>query len=541
MKKRVGLFVFFNAKGHVGNYVDFLLKEVIGNIDKLYIMVIGILDEDGKKILSKYSDSIVYKENKGFTGVAWKKALFEQIGFDELKKYDEAVFFNDIFYGPFIPLHDVFEEMDKKDDLDFWGITRHYQTKDFTGYYKDGIIPEHIQTYFYVVRKNMLNSKDFKNFWTNLEDIKTAKDDVGMQETHFTDYFSKLGYKWDTYVDMESLKGKDLNNYCMNYEIPYSLIKDYNMPFLRRKALVQIVSNSVSGPETEGYRTIEYIKENTDYDVNMIWDDLLFNNNIYDLYTRLHLDYVLSADSSNKRENNNRVLIIIDTEGCDDDFYKLYIDNLDKRYDVLVLKEDNDIDISKYDYVCYIRNEIMNNENILLNKSYKELIYDNAIVSNDYINNIITTFEKEERLGILYSPMMIGESYWQNIPQNFNSRDFDNVKNILNELNISVNISSDTNMISNTKALWIKTKSINNKTIKSFKDIIYALPYIAQSSGYYSGVVFNKEYASLYIDGLNEEYRRYRNTHPYAAPDSIPFSILFKAIFRKIQRKFTGK
>ena len=367
-----------------------------------------------------------------------------------------------------------------------------------------------------------------------MEDIETAQDDVGMQETHFTDYFNRLGYKWDTFIKMDSLQGEGLNNYCMNYEIPYTLLKDYKMPFLRRKALVQIVSNSVSGPETEGRRALDYIRDNTDYDVNMIWDDLLRNNNIIDLYTRLHLNYVLPTDRLLNKESDKKIAIIFDSRDCNDRFYERYTKKLNKHIDIYICNKSFEFEIDNYDYICYIRNEVMNEINLLLNKSYKELLYDNMIYNNTYIHNVIEIFEKEERLGILLAPTMIGESYWGDLKNKWiNDANYNEIKNKLGSLGCNSKISYEDNMISNSKALWISTRSI-----KKYKEIFNSdvLPYLAQVNGYYTGIVFTEEYMSVYINGLEEEYRRYTSSHPYAAPDSIPFSVLFKAILIKILR-----
>ena len=526
--KRLGVFAFFNKEGYVEEYVDYLLKEMTKNLDNLYIMVIGLLDDRGKKILSKYSNNIAYRENKGFTGGAWQDSIINQITFEELAKYDEVVFFNDIFYGPIYPMEKVFVEMDKKKDLDFWGITRHYETKDFTGTYENGIIPEHIQTYFYAVRNRMLKSNEFKRFWLEMPEIKTPKDDIAYQETRFTNYFSNYGYKWDTYVNMETLKGEDLNNYCMNYEIPYTLISKYNMPFIRRKSLIQIIENSVSGPEIEAKRVLDYIENETNYNVDYIWDDLLRNNNIYGLYTKLHLNYIVPTDRK-LDENNNKVALISNIE-LNNKKYDLYLLNKTKLSEI----------INKYDYICYIDYDKIS-DNLLVNNSNKELLIDNTIFNDNYIDNVLYLFNKNKKLAYLGAPEFISNLSWQSLSKNWDRVVFDKVVNELKELNINVNISYEKAPITKSKAFWLKTEAIKDINIDKLSYIHLELPYILQSNGYYSGLIYSKEYASVYLTALTEEYKRYTNTHPYAAVDSIPLSKLFKGIFIKIRRKIFKK
>lgn len=546
--KRLGLFAFYNSEGYVGNYVDFLLSEVKNNVDDLYIMVIGKLQDEGKDILQKYTDKIFFKENKGYTGAAFKQLVVNCVGFEKLKEYEELIFFNDIFYGPLYPLKKVFEKMDEK-DLDFWGITRHYQAKDFTNHFEDGVILEHIQTYFYAVRKRLFSSNDYKKYWNDMPEIRTPQDDVAYQEVRLTDYFSKLGYKWDTYVDMSLLKDNGLNNYCMNYEIPYTLIKDYDMPFVRRKGLIQTVENSVSGPETEGKRTIEYIKNNTNYDVDYIWDDLLRNNNLYDLYTKLNLNYVI--DNNNSTEENNKAAIFIKTN--DFDYYASYLSNL-YDFDVYslndtskskVLNADNFDQLVKhhykvikdYEYICFIDDTQFVSENMLINKSYRQHLIDNTIGTKDYVLNVLKTLKTENRLGMLYVPEMIGEGFWQKMNNFWGSQnEYEKTKSIIEKETNSVKISSDKSPICNCEAFWIKTDTLKeDKTYNKFTSA-----YQLQDEGYYSGIAISDEYANAYLPAYKEAYKRYTLTHPYAAPDSIPFSILIKAILKKIKRKIMG-
>lgn len=544
--KRLGIFAFFNMEGYVGSYVDFLLNEVSKNVEDLYIIVIGTLQNKCKPILQKYTDNIFYKENKGYTGAAFKQLVIDHIGFDALGNYDEIVFFNDIFYGPLYPLKNVFEKMDKK-EVDFWGITRHYQTCDFTNHFENGVMPEHVQTYFYAVRKNLVNTDDYKKYWIEMPEIKTPLDDVAFQEVRLTQFFDQLGYKWDTYINMDSLKGEGLNNYCMNYEIPYTLIKDYQMPFVRRKGLIQTVENSVSGPETEGFRTIEYIKNNTDYDINHIWDDLLRNNNIYDLYTKLDLNYIIDNDA--KKDDKHKTAIFIKTD--DSDYYDSYLERLydseiyslnGKTNKCKVLNAD-DFDqliklhyelIKKYEYICFIDDTRFYSKNILINKAYKQRLVDNTIGSSNFVSNTINELEENNRLAVLFVPEMIGEGFWQTINDFWISKNkYEETKAILQRENNNVKVSIDKSPISNGEAFWIKTESL--KEGKTYNE--FTLVYQLQNDGYYSGVVFNKEYAKAYLPAYKEAYKRYTLTHPYAAVDSIPLSVLVKAIFKKIKRK----
>ena len=69
-----------------------------------------------------------------------------------------------------------------------------------------GYLPEHIQSHFICVRKTLLKSEKFKNYWDNFPQINSYGDAVSKHEAIFTKKFSDYGFKWDTYVQSNDLK-----------------------------------------------------------------------------------------------------------------------------------------------------------------------------------------------------------------------------------------------------------------------------------------------------------------------------------------------
>ena len=166
---------------------------------------------------------------------------------------------------------------------------------------------------------------------------------------------------------------------------------------------------------------------------------------------------------------------------------------------------------------------------------------DNIIFNDNYIDNVLYLFNKNKKLAYLGAPEFISNLSWQSLSKNWDRVVFDKVVNELKELNINVNISFDKAPITKSKAFWLKTEAVKDINIDKLNYLHLELPYILQSNGYYSGLIYSKEYASVYLIALTEEYKRYTNTHPYAAVDSIPLSKLFKGIFIKIRRKIFKK
>ena len=108
---------------------------------------------------------------------------------------------NDTFYGPFCSLINIFKKM-KNSQCDFWGLFVHGDNKQNI----QRIIFRHIQSYFLVVRSNLLKSTYFSEFWLNMKEIKSYKTAVDDFEIAFTQYFSKYGFLYEAFVDTASLE-----------------------------------------------------------------------------------------------------------------------------------------------------------------------------------------------------------------------------------------------------------------------------------------------------------------------------------------------
>ncbi len=569
--KRLGIFVFYDNSGYAGRYVDYLLEDMSENLTDLVIVCNGKLLPDSRMRFEAYTSFIYIRENKGFDGAAWKDAIINYIGFEKISNYDELVCFNDICYGPLYPMSVVFETMQKRDDIDFWGLTRHYKAKDFTGHYESGILPEHIQTYFFVVKKRMLNSPNFKKFWYEMPEIVKFSDDIGAFETRFTDYFENCGFRWDTYVNMESLKGKELDNFCCNYDLPFVLVSELNHPMVRRKSLTQFVENSHSGPEKDPRRVIEYIEQNTNYDISLIWEDLLRKNNIADIYTRLHLDYILPKNGVIfKPEKENRIALLMhiyykdQIEYCFNfaqsmppyaDIYVTTIaenkEEVDKvfasitcnKFESRIVKN-RGRDMSAlfvgcadilhdggYDYICAIHDKKSPQTGILSGMAFRDLTFENTLASKDFVENIIGLFDKEPYLGYLGFPYMIGGPYWPVLTNAWASNsNFHMTKKILEKCRANVNISMNKPPILYANVFWcrphalkpladlqLKYEDFDPEPLAIDGTFSHALErtvtYVSQSQGYYSGVLFSDEYASIYIPALMREYTRMSFTH----------------------------
>ena len=122
---RLGIFFFYDSDGIVDDYIPALLNGFKPHFSEMTIVCNGKLSDEGRAILSRYTDNLIVRPNKGFDVWAYKTAL-DSYGWEKLERFDEVVLFNATIMGPVYPFREMFEAMDQR-DLDFWGITKFHK------------------------------------------------------------------------------------------------------------------------------------------------------------------------------------------------------------------------------------------------------------------------------------------------------------------------------------------------------------------------------------------------------------------------------
>lgn len=258
--KRIAIFVFYDQEGILDPYVINLLDGMQKYVDFIYTVVNGIVQEEGKQQLKHYSDKLVIRENTGFDAGAIKDAVADLTADDMLYMYDELIIYNDTFWGFFFPLSRFFEETKKEPEIDFWGFT------EWPGNAPDDRIhiPEHLQSYFLYIKRRMLHSKDFLDFWNDMPYCEKFVDVLIRYEQRFTKYFNDRGYKSKAYYTVEKLGAERKFNQISYFVYAYDLVAKLQFPILKCKTL------SIEGNMTDGQRLLRYLEDNQLYDTNLI-------------------------------------------------------------------------------------------------------------------------------------------------------------------------------------------------------------------------------------------------------------------------------
>ena len=363
MKKRLVIYMTFSDKGIIDNYIVYMLMQLSNISEAIYVVSNNKFKTEEREKLS-FVKKCIERDNDKYDVGAYSYIIQELYKNSEIEKYDEVVLLNDSVFGPVYDIKEMFDVMDKRADLDFWGITKRGKS-DFDG--GAGEYPVHIQSYFYAFRKRMLQSKAFKEYWESIVNrISDFRSAIINYEFQLTQHFSNMGFKWDTYCNCDEYECDNITyNLSPYHYYSYELIAEKRCPFLKRKLFTGEFIDRRYTDASDLKKAFLYIKNETEYDVNLIWEYILREYNIFSIMDALQMTEVIDADDE-----------------CDD---KAIIERFDNLLFIDVMRNHNESEIER--------------------RSNNDIVHKNLCASKKYVEKVAMLFEKEPRLGMVIPPM----------------------------------------------------------------------------------------------------------------------------------------
>ena len=262
--KKALVYVIFESEARLQEYKLRFLQALAPLVDDVIVVVNGQLHDDDINSLENYG-RVLTRDNKGYDTAAFREGIFA-FGKDKLKDYDQLLLVNDTNIGPMRDLSQVFQKMADK-QLDFWGISFGEEQEDVTKENPYGYIPKHLQSYFLVIEKLMLNDDDFYEYWTHLTDTDSRDKAIGRHETRFTKHFADLGYRYDAVVQEYEDSAMYIHPLKMlkagSPLVKYTALKNYD----EDQFLWQGLDRDSEVPDL-----LEFVAEETDYPVSILED-----------------------------------------------------------------------------------------------------------------------------------------------------------------------------------------------------------------------------------------------------------------------------
>jgi len=535
--KRLGIYLTYDKQNKIDRYIGYFLKELKTCVSSLVVVCNMEGIEQGEENIRQFADQVFFRKNVGFDAGGFKDALCNLIGWETVLKYDELVLANDSMFGPFYPMVDIFAQMEKK-SVDFWGLTKNGP------YQKIGIdsFQEHIQTFFLVIRSKMLYSNYFKNYWEEMPYYNSFNQTIRKYELQFTPHFSSLGYTYDVLSNIDINNSENFeNNYCQYAEISYELLKKRNFPFFKKKPLTDEFELLEENTQENMRQSIDYIDHETDYNVDLIWDNVLRTLNVADLYRTLHFQYIISPLQT-KTANQVSIIIFI-AYPSSYEYIAEYLQKIPSECKIEIVSHDNSLLIpyqqcgyhcniipqervgvflSQFcscDYVCVLHDTDLTSQSrkSCTGKSFFYNIWNNLVKNKEHIYGIEACFEKEYRLGFLTSPQPNFAEFFADVGSGWNGY-YKVVHRIVTELGINCQISENKAPYRVTNEFWIRgciLKRLKDIAAADLPYLPYLWSYLAQDAGYYSGIVESPEYAAIhevnlqyYLDRITDQVRQ---------------------------------
>lgn len=262
--KRALVYVIFESENRLQEYKLRFLQALSPLMDEVIVVVNGSLCVEDVNNLKSYGQ-VLTRDNKGYDTAAFREGIFA-FGKDKLKNYDQLFLVNDTNIGPMSDLSQLCQEMTDR-HLDFWGISFGEEQEDVTKENPYGYIPKHLQSYFLVIEKLMLNDDAFYSYWSDLTDTDSRDKAIGRHETRFTKYFADLGYRFDAVVQEYEDSAMYIHPLRMlkagSPLVKYTALKNYDDEQFLWQGLDR---------ESEVPDLLEFVAEKTDYPVSILED-----------------------------------------------------------------------------------------------------------------------------------------------------------------------------------------------------------------------------------------------------------------------------
>lgn len=552
--KRVLFYLFYDEQGIVDDYIPYKLSKLRENVDTIFVVSNSPLDKMARRSLEAVADVVHERENVGFDVWAYKEAM-DVFGEKRLEGYDELVLMNYTFFGPIFPFSETFAAMDAA-ECDFWGVTAHkaMTPNPFT---RQGVLPLHLNSHWIAVRHRMFTSPEFRGYWANMPPINSYVDSILQHESKFTEHFSNLGFTCKVTFPPE------------DYPTEYTAFQSVEMmlenrcPILKRRLFFHdplfLEQNAMILRDA-----MTLIEQRSDYDLSLIWKNVVRTAQPRTLHTNLDLLEVLpehSEDISIARTPRIAVLAHLYYDDMVDEIMG-YVTNIPYPYDLYVttntsekkkrideslskyvlshvevrVTEQNrgrdmgslfitlrDVLLSgKYDYACRVHSKKSPQNSYNMSLLFKRHMFDNLLYSKGYVENIIALFERDPLLGMVMPPVVqiayptLGHAWFANRKP---------AKRWAEVLGITACFDDSTPMAPYGTMFWFRPEAVSRITEHEFEWTDFGpepnhvdgslahvlerlLGYSVMSKGYHLRCVINRYWASVNYTKLEYKLQR---------------------------------
>lgn len=542
-RSRIAVYLFYDEAGVVDPYVVTALRAFRKQVDRLVVVCNGAPSTAGLIALEGASDDVIIRANTGFDVGGYKEAL-ETLGRATVCLYDELLLLNYTFFAPLFPLAEMFGVMDAR-TCDFWGISAHKELRPnpLTG---GDVLPFHIQSHFIAIRSPLIRADAFWSYWADMPPIRSYLDSITHHESRFTQHFSALGHAFSVYLDPDDFH----TAHPMLLEVDRAI--ELRCPIIKRRVFfhdpIYMESEAI-----DLRRALELVRATSDYDIDLIHQNLLRTVNLRTVYTNLELldvftdardpamrtqwsfgaiavvahvyyldlldellayaehipgafDLYVTTDSDEKKRAIATRLSSFDRGSTRID---VVTSNLGRDTAALLIAQRDVVLSGRYGLLCRLHTKKSPQDGAVRAASFKRHLLENLLASPGYVANVFDVFDDDPRVGMVLPPVVhigyptLGHAWFLNQPR---------VTEIAQRLGIVLQPDVHTPLAAYGSMFWFRPQALkplfvhpwtwNEFDEKQYGDtdlphaIERLITYCAQSEGYSTRCVFTARQAA---------------------------------------------
>jgi lipopolysaccharide biosynthesis protein len=185
---KLALYAHYSSKGGVARYVLHLLRRIRELKFRICFISNSPIPPSSEPALHELCERIIQRENKGYDFAMWQRALADY----DLDQFEELLLTNSSIAGPFYPLEPLWQRAATM-DCDFWGMTDNYE------------LGHHLQSYFLLFRRRVLEHPCFQLFWRSVLPFRDKQTVIGSYEIGLTRWLEEHGLRWNTLFPQDDI------------------------------------------------------------------------------------------------------------------------------------------------------------------------------------------------------------------------------------------------------------------------------------------------------------------------------------------------
>ncbi len=228
-------------------------------------------------------DRFIARQNVGYDFCSWRVGL---AALEPTEQFDEIICANDSVYGPLFDLAATLSDA-RVADADLWGMCLSEQGTKRRG----KISCPHIQSWFFGMRRPLIASQAFGDFWRSVVPLEHKDDLIDRYELGMTEHFAAAGFRVAALYDARTAEPLSLREMWPHFslrepgrllrllkksrrprhnpsELAYKRLLDAGVPFVK----VSLFRLNHYGLNLE--HVMESLQRENHYDIHLIRDHL---------------------------------------------------------------------------------------------------------------------------------------------------------------------------------------------------------------------------------------------------------------------------